>query len=270
MLCPLQSPGSPVLGAPSALTRPRSPGAQSLPRLLGTPEQVPRGPEGRHPDRTGNPDCPGWAAGGSGGHSSSPHACTHRTAPSASAHWHARAPSKAAGSWSAGGLLAQCPISSRVERGGREAVGTGRRRCAGQGRAEREGGLGQGVCGAAAGCPGRGARARSAGSSARPGPALSEGSPLRSGSFPPLRLPLPGRRAGARPENPTRRSSGEEGAARGCGGPRGAHVTQGGRATPPPAGALGKESPLFGLPAGGQVVQRQRLLSFPSLQFPAG
>lgn len=31
-------------------------------------------------------------------------------------------PSKTACSWSAGSLLAQCPISSRVEQGGREAV----------------------------------------------------------------------------------------------------------------------------------------------------
>ena len=71
--------------------------------------------------------------------------CMHHTAPCASAHRHARAPSKAAGSWSAGGLLAQCPISSRVERGGREAVGTGGAQVRRPGPAEREGGLRQGV-----------------------------------------------------------------------------------------------------------------------------
>lgn len=43
-------------------------------------------------------------------------------------------------------------------------------------------------------------------------------------------------------------------------------MTQGGRATPPPAGALGKESPLYGVPAGSQEVQRQTLLSLSSLQ----
>lgn len=76
--------------------------------------------------------------------------CMHHTAPCASAQRHAQAPSKAAGSRSAGGLLAQCPISSRVERGGREAVGTGRAQVRSPGAAEREGGLGQGAWGSGA------------------------------------------------------------------------------------------------------------------------
>lgn len=69
-------------------------------------------------------------------------------------------PFKAACSWIVGGLLAQCPISSWVEQGGRELVGTGGCRCTGHGRmyrAERPawgrryegwpgGGLGSGFC----------------------------------------------------------------------------------------------------------------------------
>lgn len=43
-------------------------------------------------------------------------------------------------------------------------------------------------------------------------------------------------------------------------------MTQGGLATPPPAGALGKESPLYGVLVGDQVVQRHTLLSLSSLQ----
>ncbi|KAJ8776142.1 hypothetical protein J1605_015803 [Eschrichtius robustus] len=90
----------------------RDPGAQSPPSLTGTPEQVPLSLEAPTP---APPPLPGrwshWAQG--------PFRQERKPLPpQVDSGW-------AAGSWSAGGLLAQCPISSRVERGGREAVGTG-------------------------------------------------------------------------------------------------------------------------------------------------
>lgn len=156
---PTPVPSTPVLGGPlCSATGPeahRDPSTQGLLSLTGPPgpalwvwkaPPVPRplpgfllGPLGAHShsNRRGNPQRPRWMA-----------RWVRRTLaictpPSALGQCLlARSvPCKAACSWRAGGLLAQCPISSgtgRREEGGRW-WGPARRRCAGQGRVEREG-----------------------------------------------------------------------------------------------------------------------------------
>lgn len=237
VVCPLQSPSPCVPGAPSA---PRDseahpdPGAQSPsssssgnhcagPSGSGrhpppTPARPPPGSHWlrAHSDRRGNPYCPRWTAGGSDGHSLSLHAspCGLCQCPLARP-----APFRAACSWIACGLLAQCPISSWVERVGREAGGGDRRaqvRSPGRCRAGRPAGarsLGGGLGSGRHGLRWRGARAHSAGSSASPGPALSKGLPLRSGPF----MLLPSDRLG-RGQGPPSAGSRRKGDREGCGG----------------------------------------------------
>jgi hypothetical protein len=141
--------------------------------------------------------------------------------------WYTRAPWKAAWSWSAGGLLVQCPTSS-WSKGGRqwEPAGAGVQAITGQ---NGKGGGGQGTAG---GCVGS-ESCLAAALVALCSQSILEGFALRIGPFP-LQLawdPIPG---GGR--------VGEEGEA-GAGAGRSPR-NSGTLSAPPPAGALGKESPL--------------------------